>query len=62
MVLVKKWLFLKLFFFIIWSSKMENVFFYILERKDAFLGYKKIEVQKVKKLRFFQGGYPMVLV
>ena len=41
---------------------MENVFYYILERKDAFLGYKKIEVQKVKKLRFFQGGYPMVLV
>ena len=35
--------------------KMENVFYYILERKDAFLGYKKIEVQKVQKLRFLRG-------
>ena len=34
---------------------MENVFYYIVELKDAFLGYKKIEVQKVKKLRFFKG-------
>ena len=37
---------------------MENVFYYILEGKDAFLGYKKIEVQKVKKLRFFKGVIP----
>ena len=37
---------------------MENVFYYILERKDVFLGYKKIEVQKVKKLRFFKGVIP----
>ena len=39
------------------------MFFYdILERKNAFLGYKKKEVQKVEILTFFQRGYPMVLV
>ena len=32
----------------------ENVFYDILERKNAFLGYKKKEVQKVKQLTFFQ--------
>ena len=34
----------------------ENVFYDILERKNAFLGYKKQEVQKVEKLTFFQRG------
>ena len=34
----------------------ENVFYDILERKNAFLGYKKEEVQKVEKLTFFQRG------
>ena len=34
----------------------ENVFYEILERKNAFLGYKKQEVQKVEKLTFFQSG------
>ena len=33
----------------------ENVFYDILERKNAFLTYKK-KVQKVKKLKFFQMG------
>ena len=43
------------FFFIgkIWK---ENVFYYILERKNSFLGYKKKEVQKVEKLPFFPKG------
>ena len=35
----------------------ENVFYDILERKNAFLGYKK-EVKKVEKLTFFQRGNP----
>ena len=32
----------------------ENVFYDILERKNAFLGYKNKKVQKVKKLTFFR--------
>ena len=31
-----------------------NVLYDILERKNAFLGYKKHEVQKVEKLTFFK--------
>ena len=35
------------------------MFFYdIVERKNAFLGYKKQEVQKVQKLTFFKGVNP----
>ena len=34
----------------------ENVFDDILEPKNAFLGYKKKEVQKVEKWTFFQRG------
>ena len=34
----------------------ENFFYDILERINAFLGYKKKEVKKVEKLRFFQTG------
>ena len=34
----------------------ENVFYDILERKNAFLGYKKLEVQKIENLTFFQRG------
>ena len=53
MVLVKKWSFFHLFF---WGNiGQENVFYNILERKNAFLAHKK-EVQKVEKLRFFQRG------
>ena len=33
-----------------------NVLYDILDRKNAFLGYKKHEVEKVEKLRFFQRG------
>ena len=33
----------------------ENVFYDILERKNAFLGYKKQKVQKIEKLTFFKG-------
>ena len=42
--------------FFLWYIGQENVFYEILERKNAFLGYKKQEVQKVEKLTFFQRG------
>ena len=51
MVLVQKWPFFQLFF--LGNIDQENVFYDILERKNAFLGYKKQEVQKVEKLTFF---------
>ena len=39
----------------------ENVFYDILERENAFLGYKNKKFKKLKKLTFFQKGLPMVL-
>ena len=60
MVLVEKWPFFQLSF--LGNIGQENVFYDILERKNAFLGYKKKEVPKVEKLTFFLTGYPMVLV
>ena len=48
--------------FFLGNIGQENMFYDILELKNVFLCVKKIEVQKVKTLRFFQGGYPMVLV
>ena len=54
MVLVQKWPFFEVF--ILGNIDQENVFHDILERKNAFLGYKKEEVQKVEKLTFFQRG------
>ena len=50
MVLVRTWLFFHPFFLGIIGQ--ENIFFDILERKNAFLGYKK-QVKKVEKLTFF---------
>ena len=43
-------------FFFLGNIGQENVFHDILERKKAFLGYKKRELQKVEKLSFFQRG------
>ena len=40
----------------------ENVFYDILERKNAFLGYKNKKLKKVEKWTFFQRGEPMVFV
>ena len=54
MVLVQKWPFFQLFF--LGNIGQENVFYDILERKNAFLGYKNQEVEKVEKLKFFQRG------
>ena len=60
MVLVQKEPFSQLFF--LGNIGQENVFYDIRKRKNAFLAYKKKEVQKVEKLTFLQRGKPMVLV
>ena len=54
MLLVQKWPFFQLFF--LGNFSQENVFNAILERANAFLGFKKTEVQKGEKLTFFQRG------
>ena len=54
MVLVQKWPFYQLFFS--GNIGQENVFYDILERKKAFLGYKSNNFKKSKKLTFFQRG------
>ena len=59
MLLVQKWPVFHLFF--LGNIGKENVFFYILERKNDFLGYKKKmfkkqKVEKVEKLTFSQTG------
>ena len=54
MVLVQNCPFFQLSFLA--NIGQQNVFYDILEGKNAFLGYKKQEVQKIKKLRFFQRG------
>ena len=51
MVLVQKWLLLELFF--LGNIDQENVFYDILKRKNLSLGYKKIKVQKLKKIEIF---------
>ena len=38
------------------------MFYDILERQNAFLGYKNKKVKTSKKVRFFQTGKPMVSV
>ena len=56
MVLVQKWSFFQLLFY---RQNMEEkclLLYYILERKNSFLGYKKKEVQKFEKLPFFPKG------
>ena len=50
MVLVQKWPLFNLFFR--GNIGKENVFYDILERKNAFLGYKKKEFEKWKNLHF----------
>ena len=53
MVLVQKWPFFELFF--LGNIGQENVFYDILERKNAFLGYKKKKFNKSKNLHFSKG-------
>ena len=54
MVLVQKWPFFQLFF--LSNIGKENVFYDILERKNAFLGYKKQKFKKSKNCHFFNIG------
>ena len=53
MVLVQKLLFLQLFF--LGNIGQENFFYDILERKNAFLGYKKKKF-KIKKIGILPKG------
>ena len=59
MVLVQKWALFQVFF--IGNKGQENVFYDILERKNAFLGYKT-RSHKSRKIDIFPKGLPMVLV
>ena len=56
MVLVQKWPFFQLFF--LGNTGQENVFYDILERKNAFLGYKKKKFKKSKNWHFCKGVNP----
>ena len=56
MVLVQKWPFFQLFF--LGNIGQENVFYDILERKNAFLGYKKKELKSSKNWHFSIGVNP----
>ena len=42
--------------FFLGNIGQENVFYDILERKKAFVGYKNKTFKNSKKLTFFQGG------
>ena len=46
MILVQKWLYFQVFF--LGNRGQENVYYDILERKDAFLDYKKKNFKKAK--------------
>ena len=60
MVLVQKWPFFQISF--LGNIGQKNVSYDIIERKNAFLGYKNKMLKKVEKLTFFEKGLPMVLV
>ena len=57
MVFVQKWPFFQLFF--LGDIEQENVFYDILERKNAFLGYKNKKFKKSKNWRFSKGVNPL---
>ena len=54
MVLVKNSLFFHLLF--LGKRAKENIFYDILEQQNAYLGHKKFNFKKLKKLRYFQMG------
>ena len=56
MVLVQKWPFFQLF--LLGNIGQENVFYDILERKNAFLGYKNKKFKKSKNGHFSKGVNP----
>ena len=57
MVLVQKWPFFQLFFFLA-NIGQENVFYDILERKNTFLAYKNMKSKKSKNWHFSKGVNP----
>ena len=58
MVLVQKWPFFLVFFF--GKIRQKNVFYDILERKNAFLAYKNKKFKKSKNWQFSKGVNPWV--
>ena len=56
MVLVQKWPFFQLFF--LGNIEQENVFYDILEQKNACLGYKNKKFEKSKNWHFSKGVNP----
>ena len=56
MVSVQKWPFFQLFF--LGNIGQENVFYDILERENAFLGYKNKKFKKSKNWQFSKGVNP----
>ena len=56
MVLVQKWPLLQVFF--LGNIGQENVFYNILEQKNAFLGYKNKKLKKSKNWHFSKGSNP----
>ena len=59
MVLVQTWPFFQIFF--LGSIGQENIFYDILEQKNAFLGYKNKKFKKSKNWHFSKGVNPWVL-
>ena len=59
MVFVQKWPFFQLFF--LGNIEQENVFYDILERRNAFLGYKNKKFEKSKNWHFSKGVNPWFL-
>ena len=56
MVLVQNWPFFHLLF--LGDIGQENVFYDILERKNAFLGYKNKKLKRLKNCHFSKGVSP----
>ena len=56
MVVVEKWPFYQLFF--LGNIGQKNVFYDILERRNAFLGYKNKKFKKLKNWHFSKGVNP----
>ena len=54
--MVQKWLFFKLLF--LGNIGQENVFYDILDKKKAFLGYRNKKFQKTKNWHFSKGVKP----
>ena len=60
MVLVQKWPFFQVLF--LGNIGQKNVFYDILERKNAFLGYKKKKMKRSKNGQFSKGFGPKMAI